>query len=225
MRKFLWALVTLAAGCAAPPPAPPPPAVPAAPVQAAAYESWEVTSSRLEVRVFRDGPMARLGHDHVITSTALTGRLELREPRAGSGFTLSLPLDSLAVDDPEARAAAGPEFAAPVPDADRAGTRKNLLGPRVLDAALQPVLRLTADGLEGGPERYVAQLRVSLRGEERVVPVPVTVLLDGDRVRVHAHAVLRHADLGLVPFTVAMGVLSVRDDIVIDCRLEARRAS
>jgi hypothetical protein len=37
--------------------------------------------------------------------------------------------------------------------------------------------------------------------------------------------VLRHADLGLVPFTVAMGVLSVRDDIVIDCRLEARRAS
>jgi hypothetical protein len=195
-------------------------------VQAAAYESWEVTSSRLEVRVYRDGPMARLGHNHVITSTALTGRLELREPRTASGFTLVLPLDSLVVDDAGARAAAGPEFAAPVPDADRAGTRKNLLGPKVLDAALQPVLRFQAEALEGGPQQYVARVRVALRGEERVVPVPVTVVhLDGDRVQVHAHAVLRHADLGLVPFTVAMGALSVRDGIEIDCRLEARRAT
>jgi hypothetical protein len=37
--------------------------------------------------------------------------------------------------------------------------------------------------------------------------------------------VLHHADLGLVPFTVAMGVLSVRDDIEVDLRLEARRAT
>ncbi|HEU0225191.1 MAG TPA: YceI family protein [Steroidobacteraceae bacterium] len=224
MRKFLFAFAALASACAAPPPAPPP-AAPAAPVAAAPYERWEVTSSWLEIRVFRDGPLARLGHDHVITSTALAGRLELREPRARSGFTLTLPLDSLVVDDPASRAAAGPAFAAPVPDADRAGTLQNLLGPRVLDAALQPVLRLSADALEGGPEHYVARLRVSLRGEERVVPVQVSVSLDGDLARVHAHAVLRHADLGLVPFTVAMGALSVRDDIAIDCRLEARRAA
>jgi hypothetical protein len=224
MRKFLFACAALASGCAAPPPAPPPPA-PAAPVVAAAFERWDVTSSWLEIRVFRDGPMARLGHNHVITSTALAGRLELREPRARSGFTLSLSLDSLVVDDPQARAAAGPDFAAAVPDADRAGTRTNLLGPKVLDAALQPVLRLSADGLEGGPEEYVAQLRVSLRGAERVVPVPVTVHFEGDRVQVRAHALLHHAELGLAPFSVAMGMLSVRDDIAIDCRLEARRAT
>lgn len=223
MRKFLLAIVALAAGCAAPPPLPPPAAAPAAP--AAAHESWEVTSSRLEIRVFRDGPMARLGHNHVITSTALAGRLELREPRARSGLTLTLPLDSLVVDDPAARAAAGADFATVVPDADRAGTRRNLLGPKVLDAAVQPVLQLSADGLEGGPDEYVARLRVSLRGEQRVVLVPVTVRLDGDRVQVRARAVLHHADLGLVPFTVAMGMLSVRDDIAIDCRLEARRAT
>lgn len=220
MRKFLLALAVLAAGCAAPPPAPPP-----APVRATAYEAWDVTSSYLEVRVFRDGPMARLGHNHVITSRAVTGRLEMREPRTQSGFSLALPLDSLVVDDAGARAQAGPDFAAPVPDADRAGTTRNLLGPRVLDAARQAVLRLSADALEGGPEEYVAQVRVSLRGEERVVAVPLTVRFDGDRALVHAHAVLRHADLGLVPLTVALGVLSVRDDITIDCRLEARRAT
>ncbi len=225
MRKFLLAVAALAAGCAAPPPAPPPPAAPAGQVAATPFEAWEVISSALEIRVYRDGPMARLGHNHLITSHSISGRLELREPRARSGFTLALPLDSLVVDDAAARAQAGPDFAAPVPEADRAGTAKNLLGPKMLDAALQPVLRLSADALEGGPEEFVAKVRVTLRGEERVVPMPLTVRFDGDRVFVHAHAVLRHADLGLVPFTVAKGVLSVRDDIAIDLRLEARRAA
>jgi hypothetical protein len=225
MRKFLLPLAALAAGCAAPPPAPPPAAAAPAPVVAAPFEAWDVVGSHLEIRVFRDGPIARLGHNHVIVSDRLAGRIELREPRTASGFTLVLPLDSLVVDDAGARAQAGPEFTAAVPDADRAGTRKNLLGPKVLDAALQPVLRLSADALEGGPEEYVARVRVALRGEERVIPIPLTAHFEGDRVTVHAHAVLRHADLGLAPFTVAMGALSVRDDIAIDCRLEARRAT
>lgn len=225
MRKFLLSLAVLAAGCAAPPPAPPPAAAPAVPAATAPFEAWDVTGSRLEIRVFRDGPMARLGHNHVITSDDLAGRIELREPRTASGFALVLPLESLVVDDAGARARAGLEFTAPVPDADRAGTRKNLLGPKVLDAALQPVLRLSADALEGGPEEYVARVRIALRGEERVVSFPLKAHFDGGRVTVHAHAVLHHADLGLVPFTVAMGVLSVRDDIEVDLRLEARRAT
>lgn len=223
MRKFLWVLAALAAGCAAP--REPPPAPPAAAVAAAPFEAWDVAASSLEIRVFRDGPMARLGHNHVITSGALAGRLELREPRAASGFTLVLPLASLVVDDAGARARAGPEFAAPVAEADRAATAKNMLGPKVLDAALQPVLRLSAESLAGGPTDYVARVRVSLRGEQRVVSVPINVDFDGDRVTVRAHAVLRHADFGLAPFAVALGALSVRDDITIDCRLEARRAT
>ncbi len=224
MRKFLATLVAVLAACAAPPPAPPPPAPPAAPTVSGPYETWEVTSSSLAVGVYREGPMARLGHNHLITSSGLAGRIELREPLAQSGFALELPLASLVVDDPAARAVAGPDFAAAVPEADRAGTAQNLLGPRVLDASLQPVLRLSADALEGGPREYLARVRIALRGEERVVAVPVTLEQDGAMLRVHAEAVLRHADFGLVPFTVARGVLSVRDHIAIDCRLEARRA-
>jgi polyisoprenoid-binding protein YceI len=225
MRRFPTMLAAVLTACAAPPPAPPPPAAPAAPGTAAPYEAWEITSSALEIRVYRDGPMARLGHNHLVTSSGIGGRIELREPRARSGFTLALPLASLAVDDPGARAAAGPEFAAAVPEADRAGTARNLFGPQVLDAALQPVLRLHAEALEGGPRDYRARVRIALRGEERVVEFPVTVELEGATLRVHAQAVLRHADFGLVPFRIAAGALSVRDEIAIDCRLEARRAS
>jgi hypothetical protein len=226
MRKFLPSAALLLAGCAAPPPAPPPAAPPAARTTATMpYEGWDVVASRLEVRVYRDGPMMQFGHNHVITSAALDGVIELRDPRTHSGFTLDLPLDSLVVDDAAARAAAGAEFAAPVPEKDREGTARNLLGPAVLDAARQAIVQLTADGISGGPVEYTARVRVGLRGEERVVDVPMTVTFEGDRLRVHANLRLHHADLGLVPFSIALGALRVRDDIVIDCRLEARRVT
>ena len=225
MRKFLPFMLALSAGCAAPPQVQPAAAPPARAAQTLPHEAWDVVSSRLEVRVYRDGPMLQLGHNHVITSDAIDGVIELREPRPQSGFTLELPLASLVVDDPAARAAAGTEFASPVPEKDRAGTVRNMLGPAVLDAARQAVLHLTADGISGGPVEYVARVRVGLRGEERVIDVPLALSFEGDRLRIHASMRLHHADLGLVPFSVALGALRVRDDIEVDCRLEARRAT
>jgi hypothetical protein len=225
MRKFLVPVLLLLGACAAPPQAPPAPA-PAAPAPPTGpSEAWEVVESRLEVRVYRDGPMAQLGHNHLITSTALSGRIDLREPRTASGFRLELPLDSLTVDDAAERAAAGGEFAAAVPAKDREGTRHNMLDEQVLDAARQAVVVIGADAISGGPDNYTARVRVALRGEERLIDVPVTFAMEGERLRVHASLRLRHADLGLVPFTVAMGALRVRDDFEIECRLEARRAT
>jgi hypothetical protein len=228
MRKFLVPVLLILAACAAPPQQPPPTAPPepeAAPAPPAGpAEAWEVTGSRLEVRVYRDGPMAKFAHNHLVTSTAVTGRIELREPRTASTFRLELPLESLVIDDEQARAGAGADFAAPVPATDREGTRHNLLGEKLLDAARQPVLVMTADGIEGGPENYTVKLRVALRGEERVMTVPVTMAAAGASLNLHANLKLRHADLGLEPFTAGLGAIRVRDDFEIDCRLEARRA-
>ena len=73
MHKLPWILLSAVAlvGCAAPPRGEMPPA--AAPPTAAAEsqrgaQSWTVVASHLAVRVYRDGPMQKLGHDHLITS-------------------------------------------------------------------------------------------------------------------------------------------------------------
>lgn len=226
MRKFLVPILLLLGACAAPPVSPPLPA-PAAPAPSTGpAETWDVVRSSLEVRVYRDGPMAQFGHNHLITSNGLAGHINLREPRTASGFRLELPIESLAVDDAAARATAGEDFAASVPAKDREGTRRNLLGGEVLDAARQPVVVLSADAISGGPDNYTARVRVALRGEEHLIDVPLTLEeTDGERLLIHASLRLRHADLGLVPFTAAMGALRVRDDFEIDCRLEARPAT
>jgi hypothetical protein len=230
MRKFLWPLLPLAlAACAAPQREPAPAAPPAPPAAAAAPaaggQAWQVIGSHLAVRVYRDGPMQKLGHNHLITSESLAGEIRLREPAAGSSFVLRVPLDTLVVDDPGARAAAGGDFATPVPDKDRQATRHNMLGARVLDAARQGEMLLTAESVTGGPENYRAQVRVSLAGREHVLAVPFTVKLADGRLVAHAGMHLTHADLGLAPFNVALGALRVRDEFEVDLTLEARRGS
>jgi hypothetical protein len=228
MRKFLWPFLLLLAGCALPPRQAPVTPSPEAPPPAAAVqpsETWNVVSSHLEVRVYRDGPMQKLGHNHFVTSDALEGTVALREPLTKSGFELRLPLESLVVDDPQARSGAGADFASPVPDKDREATRHNMLGESVLDAAKQPVLRLAAEEFSGAPGSYQARVHVGMRGAEHVVTVPFTLTIEAGRLSAHANFKLTHADLGLVPFAVALGALRVRDDLEIDLRLEARPAS
>jgi len=230
MRKFLCPLLLLAAGCAGPlreeaPPAPaaPPPAKSEATKPATPFESWKVVASHLEVRVYRDGPMQKLGHNHLITSDELQGEIRLREPLADSRFELTLPLESLVVDDPAARAAAGGEFAAPVPQKDREATRRNMLGEKLLDAARQGELRLVAESISGTPGNYEARVRVLLGGTEHVVAAPFAVEMEGDSLTARASFHLKHADLGLEPFTVGLGALKVRDEFEVSLALDAGR--
>jgi polyisoprenoid-binding protein YceI len=228
MRKFLWPVILALAGCAIPPREEAPPAAPvAAPAEKppAPGEAWTVTRSQLDVRVWRDGPMQKLGHNHAITTDQVSGTIRLREPLAASSFALTVPLASLVVDDEAARARAGAEFSAPVPEKDRDGTRHNMLGEKLLNASLQPEMRLVSESVSGNAGGYEAKVRVSLAGQEHVVTAPVSVAVEGDRLEAKATFHLTHEDIGLVPFTVALGVLKVRDDFEVDLTLEARRGS
>jgi hypothetical protein len=233
MHKLPWILLSAVAlaGCAAPPrgeapPAATPPTAAAEPAESQrGTQSWTVVASQLAVRVYRDGPMQKLGHDHLITSDGLVGRIALGAPLAETAFELSLPLESLVVDDPDARAAAGGVFAAPVPQKDRDATRHNMLGAKLLDSASQDTMRLTSESVAGGPGSFEARVRVLIAGRESLVSAPFTVTIEGDRLEAHAGFRLTHADLGLEPFAVALGALRVRDDFDVELTLEARRGS
>ena len=100
---------------------------------------------------------------------ALTGQIALGEPLTKTSFELSLPLESLFVDDEASRQSAGGIFAAPVPEKDREATRANMLGPKVLDAATQSAIRLTSESITGDAGQFEARVRVSLAGHESVV--------------------------------------------------------
>jgi polyisoprenoid-binding protein YceI len=225
-RRLLMAMVVLSLGACAPAPRPDagdPPRPAAATVPAG--QSYEIVESDVTIRVYRDGPLARLGHNHVIASTGVTGRVVLAGPLSRSTLELSLPLDSLTVDEPARRAGAGSDFPDNVTEADREGTRRNMLGPALLDAANFPAVRLASVAVAEREDSLYVTTRVDVAGHVRELVVPVVLEIQGGTLVAHGEVTVTHAELGLVPFSVAMGALRVREDLQVAYRLVARKTS
>jgi polyisoprenoid-binding protein YceI len=193
---------------------------------AAATPRFLVDSEASEIRllVYRAGPLARFGHNHVI-SGRVQGEIRAGERAAESGFRLEIPVESFIVDSPAARAEEGEEFAADVSEEARQATRANMLGKDVLDAARRPLIEINSIALAGPRWNPTVVARASLHGATRDLQFPAAVFQQGDLVVVVASFRVKQSDFGLTPYTALGGGLQVRDALDIRLRLVARRAS
>lgn len=180
--------------------------------------------SELNLLVYRAGALARLGHNHVIAARGLSGRAYLARAVVGSGVEITLPVEALDVDPPGARAHYGADFSTQPSAADIEGTRRNMLGPALLDAAAYPMIRLTGR-LRGAPGDYTAALSITVKNTTIEKNVPVDISLAEERIIVEYSGELSHAELGLMPFSVMLGALQVDDSIGVRLRFEFRRAA
>lgn len=184
----------------------------------------DAEASLLRLLVYRAGALARLGHNHVIASRDLEGTIWYRDSQGRSAFSIRLPVADLTIDEPALRRAAGEDFAGEIPPEDIEGTRKNMLGEAVLNAAAHPTVNaeLVALGDEGEAST-TATVAVTLRGQRRLVEFPVSVRIEGDRLVATGETTVSHRELGLEPFSVMGGALSVAEDIGVSYRVVARR--
>lgn len=177
--------------------------------------------SEINVLVFRAGALGRLGHNHVVTARELDGRVMVAETPGASALELTVPVAALRVDDPEARSTAGPAFEGEVSEDDRAGTRRNMLGPRLLDAAHYPEVHVRSTLIRGSFDDLLVTADIDIRGTRHAVELPVNAVLYGDRLVATGRAQLTHEDLGLTPFTAGFGTLRVADELTLKFRIVA----
>jgi polyisoprenoid-binding protein YceI len=206
----------------APEPAPAPAAAAPAevPAGARAYDV-DADASEVTLRVYRAGPLARLGHNHVITSTGESGVAWVAAGPGQSGFVVRVPVAGLVVDDPAARAAAGTDFPGEVPADAREGTRRNMLRPEVLDGDRYPEIVVRADALGGTWEQPSAEARVTLRSETRSLPVPLSVEMQGNALVARGSFRILQSEFGIKPFSVAGGAIQVADEVEVAFEIRA----
>jgi len=179
-------------------------------------------ASEIRLLVYREGPLARFGHNHVIVGR-VQGEIRAGDAAAASGFRLEIPVDSFAVDPPAARAEEGEEFAAQISEPARRGTRENMLGRDMLDAAKHPLIRIESIALFGPDWGPTVTARVTLRGVTRDLRFAAAVLRQDDMLAVVASFSINQSEFGIEPFTALNGGLRVRDPLDIRVRLVARR--
>ena len=218
-------------GCPAPPRVPAPAGPP--PLAPHAGTPYDVVgdASLLTVLVYRGGTLASAGHNHVIASHALRGTIYVPSDVMASSFEVHFDVATLTVDEPTLRAQlASPDFPPDVSDSAKQGTRHNMLGEALLDAAQYPEIELRAVGMEKPPagsadDTALARVQSTVRGEVRTFAVPVRYQLGNGELTVTGEFPLKQSDLGLTPFSALLGALQVQDEMHVSIRVVARTAA
>ena len=185
--------------------------------------------SLLTLIVYRGGALASAGHNHVIASHTLNGTVYVPAEPLASTFEVHVPVAALTVDEPQLRAAENPaDFPPDVSQGARDGTRRNMLGPALLDADQYPEVVLQSGRLEradtGASGAATAVIETQVRGHSSTLRVPLRYELTGDTLTVTGEMPLRQSELGLTPFTALMGALAVADEMQVRFRIVARAA-
>jgi polyisoprenoid-binding protein YceI len=228
--------LALLGGCPLPPHVPATPPAAALPQTVAPHEGtpYDIVAdaSLLTIAVYRGGALASAGHNHIIASHDLHGTIYVPPDLMHSSFEVHFDVATLTVDEAELRAQqASADFPADVPESAKQGTRRNMLGEALLDAAHNPEIMLRALRLEKPPvgtaaaaDTVLARVQSTVRGEVRTFAVPVHYRLGTGELTVTGEFPLRQSDLGLTPFSAMLGALQVQDEMHISIRLLARAA-
>ena len=197
------------------PPAPPPPAGPEPTLQANVSAHQIVAGeSLITITVRRSGPLARMGHDHIVATRQLEGFVDLQQGRTELRFRL----DQLTVDEAALRKQAG---LATQPSADSIdGTRHNMFS-KVLQAEAYPWVLVRAE-LEPG-RRDMLHAHITLHGVTHAYQVPLQLKDDGARLQASGTFTVKQSDFGIEPFAVFGGALSVKDELALQFAISARR--
>jgi hypothetical protein len=225
-------VVILVAGCGAPQTRPAqtvpgepatPPVVGAVPTPPSGVPVYRIDGGHSELRllVYRAGPMAKFGHNHVMVNDAVSGWVAAADGVAGASLSLSIPVAGFVVDDAAARAEEGADFSEEVAGEARDGTRHNMLSEPCLDGDRYPSITLTSRSVTMVDGKPVATLAVNVAGHESTLVVPFVLTTTSNRLSGSGTFVLRQSDLGLVPFSILLGALQVQNDITVKFNLVA----
>jgi hypothetical protein len=189
---------------------------------------YRIDAERSELRllVYRAGPMARFGHNHVLINRALDGTVTLGLPRAASSFSFTVPVADFVVDEPQSREQEGADFPGEIPDDARAGTLHNMQSPALLDAAEFPVITVDSVAVAEAPAGMIATVAIKVAGHESRIDAPFA--LDDDAQGGEAHTLiasgsmdLRQSAVGLTPFSILLGALQVEDTMRLKFKITA----
>ena len=174
--------------------------------------------SDVMITVRRGGLMAKLGHDHIVSSRQLQGFILMDQDNQRCHADFYIPVHSMEVDNPQLRAQAQMQT---TPSArDIAGTRINML--KSVDAKQFPFVQLrSADCSEIFTNSSVA-IEIQLHGVTRNQQIDFNWHRDKAGVlTAQSTFSLLQTDFNIAPFSIMNGLIKVEDKLEIDVQLTA----
>lgn len=179
----------------------------------------DASDSMVYALVWRDGAASALAHDHAVRARNLSGAVHWEEagPRSAQ---ITIETRGLSPDEDEVRALAGLEGS--LKSSQRDSILSSILDEDQLWASKFPSIVFETTSIEPRGGEWLARGSFTLRGVSRTLEAPVTVVPDGDGLRVKGRFSLTQSHFGYAPYSAAFGALRVKDqvDVVLDLALD-----
>ncbi|MEX2526896.1 MAG: hypothetical protein WEA09_04600 [Gemmatimonadota bacterium] len=195
-------------------------------------------SSYLVVITRRAGAAARLAHDHLIAARGWEMELQLppdQNPKAVS-FHLTVPVDSLVVDDPELkdRLEDRLQLLGIIPGAfsstsadDRRDIREAMVAENQLNALTHPLVEVRLVSARQEPDHpdfpFGLTVELSAAGGATVGEMRGRVVEAEGRVHVEAYGPVHFTQLGIEPYSAFWGLVRNQDRFYLYLSLRAAR--
>lgn len=179
--------------------------------------------SSIRIAVFRDGQLSRLGHNHIVMSRELYGFVMEESDFEQSSFALCIPVNQLIVDDPSARAEAGPAFATQLDESLVAATRRNMLDENQLAGERYPYVVITGRISRTHPESLRIAMLIQVRDHRYATDASAVFHRAEGGATTEGKLQLKLSDIGIQPYSALFGALRVRDELELTYRLTTAR--
>ena len=182
---------------------------------------FQVDSQRSQVlvKVRRGGLMAKLGHDHIVSSRQLRGFILMDEVNQRCEADFYTPLQLLEVDNSELRKQAQMQT---TPSAkDIAGTKINML--KSLEVEQFPMVKLRSADCSSAFTNNVVTVEIQLHGVTKERQIALDWYRDRTGfITLQTEFSLLQTDFDITPFAIMNGLIAVEDRLEIDVELTAK---
>ena len=180
------------------------------------------SQSLIQIRVYKEGPLAALGDNHIISTRKITDNIQIsHQDIQQSNIELALQVKDLVVNDPELRAKAEDGFNSKVSGVNRRFTRKQMLGPKVLDADQYPTISIVILNIPSNSGEQ-GEIQLDLHGQKNTEIAEIHYALEDDVLTTSGQLLVSQKRYGIKPFSILFGGIRVKDQLKIDYQVTAK---
>jgi len=182
-------------------------------------------SSFIHVITGRAGALKALSHFHLIVLKPLTGNIAFNS-LGTSTAKLSLLPQKFQVDLPVETTLYPDIWSKNVSPKAAKGTRKNMLGKKLLSAQAFPEITVeievdTSSFENNTPKNINFQVLIDVKGNEIYFDLPGTLIVQENKLIAQFEFEINHQQLGLKPFKAAGGAIAVAEGMSFRVYIEA----
>lgn len=176
--------------------------------------SYLIDSDTAYIHIYTDnkGLLKSVSHRHLIAIRNISGTVYWDGVKSHTALILK-PANFFVDPNKERKQSSDPRYQHAAANWVKSGTKKNMLGKRLLNVEMYPDIEVNISVASLKNETAVFNVELKIVGQKKRFSRPAILTINDKKLHAYADFTINHSDLGLKPFTAAAGAARVAESL------------